>query len=63
MTIPNHYIWLYQDKSILYMVKWVEGEEELNEEGVWQQDIRTAGQQDREKPKKEEQQTEQDEHE
>jgi len=21
MTIPNHYIWLYQDKSILYMVK------------------------------------------
>ena len=23
MTIPNHYIWLYKDKSILYMVKWV----------------------------------------
>ena len=21
MTIPNHYIWLYKDKSILYMVK------------------------------------------
>ncbi|XP_076048134.1 glycine receptor subunit alpha-4-like [Oratosquilla oratoria] len=21
MTIPNHYIWLYQDKTILYMVK------------------------------------------
>ena len=23
MTIPNHYIWLYKNKSILYMVKWV----------------------------------------
>ena len=23
VTIPNHYIWLYKDKSILYMVKWV----------------------------------------
>ena len=21
MTIPNHYVWLYQDKRILYMVK------------------------------------------
>ncbi|EEC08528.1 histamine-gated chloride channel subunit, putative, partial [Ixodes scapularis] len=21
MTIPNHYIWLYSDRSILYMVK------------------------------------------
>lgn len=21
MTIPNHYIWLWQDKTILYMVK------------------------------------------
>ncbi|GIY32268.1 glycine receptor subunit alpha-2 [Caerostris darwini] len=21
MTIPNHYIWLYSDKTILYMVK------------------------------------------
>lgn len=21
VTIPNHYIWLYKDKSILYMVK------------------------------------------
>jgi len=21
MTIPNHYIWLYKDKTILYMVK------------------------------------------
>lgn len=25
MTIPNHYMWLYKDKTILYMVKWVEG--------------------------------------
>ena len=23
MTIPNHYIWLHEDRSILYMVKWV----------------------------------------
>jgi len=23
MTIPNHYLWLYKDKTILYMVKWV----------------------------------------
>ena len=23
VTIPNHYIWLYKDKSILYMVKYV----------------------------------------
>ena len=23
VTIPNHYIWLYKDKSILYMVKLV----------------------------------------
>ncbi|GBM98181.1 hypothetical protein AVEN_135156-1 [Araneus ventricosus] len=22
MTIPNHYIWLYSDKTILYMVKY-----------------------------------------
>lgn len=22
MTIPNHYMWLYKDKSILYMVKY-----------------------------------------
>lgn len=21
MTIPNHYVWLYKDKTILYMVK------------------------------------------
>lgn len=21
MTIPNHYMWLYKDKTILYMVK------------------------------------------
>lgn len=21
MTIPNHYLWLYKDKTILYMVK------------------------------------------
>lgn len=21
MTIPNHYLWLYEDKRILYMVK------------------------------------------
>lgn len=21
MTIPNHYLWLYRDKTILYMVK------------------------------------------
>ena len=21
MTIPNHYIWLWKDKTILYMVK------------------------------------------
>jgi hypothetical protein len=21
MTVPNHYIWLYKDKTILYMVK------------------------------------------
>ncbi|CAG0919268.1 unnamed protein product [Notodromas monacha] len=24
MTIPNHYIWLHADKTILYMVKWVQ---------------------------------------
>ena len=23
MTIPNHYIWLYNSKKIMYMVKWV----------------------------------------
>jgi hypothetical protein len=23
MTIPNHYIWLWKDKTILYMVKYV----------------------------------------
>ena len=23
MTVPNHYLWLYKDKTILYMVKWV----------------------------------------
>eukprot|EP00095_Tigriopus_kingsejongensis_P002302 maker-scaffold1442_size41114-snap-gene-0.17 protein:Tk02302 transcript:maker-scaffold1442_size41114-snap-gene-0.17-mRNA-1 annotation:"GL12665" len=23
MTIPNHYVWLYKDKTILYMVKYV----------------------------------------
>ena len=23
MTIPNHYVWLYKSKMILYMVKWV----------------------------------------
>lgn len=22
MTIPNHYMWLYKDKTILYMVKY-----------------------------------------
>ncbi len=21
MAVPNHYVWLYRDKSILYMVK------------------------------------------
>ena len=25
ITIPNHYIWLFQDKRILYMVKYVTG--------------------------------------
>ena len=24
MTIPNHYVWLYKDRTILYMVKYVE---------------------------------------
>ena len=23
MTIPNHYLWLYRSKKIMYMVKWV----------------------------------------
>lgn len=23
MTIPNHYLWLYNDKTLLYMSKWV----------------------------------------
>lgn len=23
MTIPNHYLWLYHDKTLLYMSKWV----------------------------------------
>ena len=25
MTIPNHYLWLYKSKKIMYMVKWVLG--------------------------------------
>ena len=24
MSIPNHYLWLYHDKTLLYMSKWVE---------------------------------------
>lgn len=24
MTVPNHYLWMYEDKKILYMVKWVD---------------------------------------
>lgn len=23
MTVPNHYLWLYNDKTLLYMSKWV----------------------------------------
>lgn len=32
MTIPNHYVWLYKDKTILYMVKYVEKKLEKKEE-------------------------------
>lgn len=23
MSVPNHYLWLYHDKTLLYMAKWV----------------------------------------